>query len=546
MWKQGAMSRRQDGNKKTREAPSIGVIGAGPGGLSAAMLLANAGANVHIYEAQPVVGGRSRRTEVGPFSFDTGPTFFMMPYVLDEIFSATGRSLHDYCELTRLDPMYRLLLGRADEEPLQIDTTQDLEKMAEQLAQIDSRDGTAFLRFMSDTRRKLDLMQPILRRPIRRFSDLIARDAMRAAPVIKPWQSVHSLLSKYFHNEHVRLAMSFQSKYLGMSPFECPSLFSILPFIEYEYGIWHPTGGCNALTTAMAEACAEMGAEVSTSSPVERITFDGRRATGVVVNGIEHKHDHIVINADASWAITNLIPAELRRKWTDKRLESRKYSCSTFMIYLGVDGTVDLPHHTIYTSRRYQDNLADITTHGRLTEDPSVYVCNPSRIDPTLAPENASALYVLVPTPNTQCNIDWEESRSLLRDRAVKQLEEVFGIEAIESRIRAEKTITPADWQSEGIANGATFNMAHNIGQMLHKRPQHRFEDVDGVWLVGGGTHPGSGLPVIFLASEITSKLLCEETGLPDPMNMPIERSILSQNESAQPGHTSKIEQPLH
>ena len=500
-------------------SPSIGVIGTGPGGLSAAMLLAKSGARVTMYESQPVVGGRSRRTTVGDFAFDTGPTFFMMPYVLEEIFEATGRRLDQYCDLTRLDPMYRLLMGRPGREPLRIDTTQDVELMASRLAEIDPHDGPAFLRFMKDTRRKLELMEPILRRPIRGIGDLIAIDILRAGPVLKPWRSLHGLLSTYFRDEQVRLALCFQSKYLGMSPFECPSLFSILPFIEYEYGIWHPRGGCNALMTAMAEVCTEMGVSIETSSPVERITFDGRRARGVLVDGVEHRHDHVVVNADASWAISNLVPQELRRKWTDRKLDSKRYSCSTFMLYLGLEGEVDLPHHTIYTSETYVENIADISTHGRLSSDPSLYVCNPSRIDPTLAPEGKSAVYVLMPTANTRSDIDWEASRQDLRRSALDQLEKVFGIENVESRILAEKSVTPADWEAEGIAHGATFNLAHNIGQMLHRRPQHRLEDVDGVWMVGGGTHPGSGLPVIFLASEITTRLLCREAGLDDPMS---------------------------
>ena len=516
-------------DRQDDERTSIGIIGSGPGGLSAAMLLAHAGADVHVYEALPVIGGRSRRMEVGDFSFDTGPTFFMMPYVLEEIFNATGRRLEDYCDLHRLDPMYRLLMGRKDQPPLQIDTTQDIETMAARLSEINPKDGDAFIRFMRDTRRKLELMEPILRRPIRGLGDFLSMDMIKAAPTIKPWKSLHGLLSTYFEDEQIRLALCFQSKYLGMSPFECPSLFSILPFIEYEYGVWHPRGGCNALMSAMAEACTEMGVTISTSSRVDEITFDGRRARGVMVNGTEHRHDQVVINADAAWAISNLIPSTLRRRWTDEKLESRRYSCSTFMLYLGLEGEVDLPHHTIYTSRSYVENIEDISSNTRLSEDPSLYVCNPSRLDPTLAPPGTTALYVLVPTPNTKADIDWEDSRDLLRTRAIRQLEEVLGIEQVEKRILAEKSITPEDWRSEGIAHGATFNLAHNIGQMLHRRPQHRLEDVDGVWMVGGGTHPGSGLPVIFLASEITTRLLCRETGLSDPMSstsLPFRRTV--------------------
>jgi phytoene desaturase len=149
-------------------------------------------------------------------------------------------------------------------------------------------------------------------------------------------------------------------------------------------------------------------------------------------------------------------------------------------------------------------------------------VCNPSRLDPTLAPAGHSALYVLVPTPNDKagdCKVDWHWAKGELRERTMRQLETVFGITDVRRRIRAERLVTPADWKSERIAHGATFNMAHNIGQMLHKRPHHRLQGFDNLWTVGGGTHPGSGLPVIFLSSEITTRLLCAEEGVRDPMS---------------------------
>ena len=495
---------------------SVGLIGAGPGGLAAGMLLAASGVDVTIHEAQPVVGGRTRRTTVGDFAFDTGPTFFMMPWVLEEIFSACGRRLADEVELHRLDPMYRLMIGQPEGDPLVIDATQDIDRMVAQLERIEPGDGEAFRRFMSDNRRKLERMTPILRRPIRSIRDLIAWDAIKVGPSLKPWQSVHDNLSTYFRNEHVRLALSFQSKYLGMSPFDCPGLFSILPFIEYEYGVWHPKGGCNALLSAMAKVFEEMGGRILTGDPVESIEFEGRRATGLNSSSGSHRYDQIVVNADATWAMKNLIPDRLRRKWSDRSIDAKKYSCSTFMLYLGVDGEVDLPHHAIYTSRGYRSNLDDIQG-GRLTEDASTYVHNPSRIDPTLAPEGSSSLYVLVPTPNNAADIDWRVEGIRYREDTLDRLESTFGIDGIRERIRAEKVVTPADWESERINIGATFNLAHGLDQMLHRRPQHRLEDVDGVWLVGGGTHPGSGLPVIFLSSEITSELLCRELGVDPP-----------------------------
>ena len=511
-------------------APSVAIVGAGPGGLSVAMLLAGAGFEVTILEARAEIGGRTRRLESGPYSFDCGPTFFMMPYVLEEIFGAVGMATSDFVEMTRLDPMYRLLIGNdRGTAPTQVDATGDLERMAAQLDRIAPGDGRAFLRFIADNRRKLALMEPILRSPIRGITDLMTLDALKVAPVLRPWESVYTHLARYFSSEESRLAMSFQSKYLGMSPFECPSLFSILPFIEYEYGVWHPTGGCNALVAAMAEASSRLGARIETSSPVERILFDGRRASGVVVRGEERRFDHVVVNADATWALKNLIPAHLRgAAQQDAALDAKRYSCSTFMLYLGLEGEVDLPHHTIYTSTKYLQNLAYIG-EGRLSEDASFYACNPSRLDPTLAPEGHSALYVLVPTANTKAAadgapIDWRTAAPQLRDETVARLSSVMGIPDADRRIRAEIMITPDDWRAQNINHGATFNLAHNIGQMLHWRPQHRLEGFDNLWMVGGGTHPGSGLPVIFLASEITSRLLCAECGMRNPLDAPHAR----------------------
>lgn len=497
---------------------SVGVVGAGPGGLAAAMLLAASGAKVEIYEAMERIGGRTGRISLGDYHFDRGPTFFLMPYVLDEIFAATGRRLIDYCDLTRLDPMYRLVMGRKNESDLTIDCTQDLDAMAARLSAIDPRDGAAFERFIRDNRKKLAAFEPVLRKPWQRLTDLIDTDLLRAGPLLSPTKSVHDWLGGYFKSPYSKLAMSFQSKYLGMSPYSCPSLFSILPFIEYEYGIWHPRGGCNALMTAMAEACVEMGVKIHTAAPVKQLLFDGNRAHGVVAGGQEHRHDHVLINADASWAMQNLIPARLRRTWSDPKLQSMGYSCSTYMLYLGVSGTVKLPHHTIYISERYEENIREIAESLRLSSDPSMYVCNPSAIDPTLAPAGDSSLYVLVPVPNNKSAIDWSDTSAagaaaVTRERALDRLSTLIGGD-VRARIKAEMRLTPGDWQGQNIAFGATFNLAHNLMQMLCFRPQHELPDVENVWLVGGGTHPGSGLPVIFLSSQITAKLLCDRMGL--------------------------------
>ena len=503
---------------------SVAIVGAGPGGLATAVLLAARGVSVTVYEAQPRIGGRTRRlsaeSEAGTFHFDMGPTFFLMPYVLREIFAAAGRDLDDYVQLQRLDPMYRLVVGQPDGPDVTLDATQDLAEMQRRVGAIHGPDGDAFARFIADNRKKLHTAEPILRRPIRSPLDLLRLDALKALPHIQPTRSVQDLNDRYFDHPAVQLAVGFQSKYLGMSPYECPSLFTILPFIEYEYGIWHPRGGCNALMDALARLLQELGGDIHTATPVESLTFEGRRVTGVTLGGRGEgraaAHDHVVINADATWAIKRFFPEHLRGRHTDQQIDDRRYSCSTYMLYLGVEGAVDLPHHTIRMSPQYQQNLEDISRGngrgGTLTQDPSFYVHNPSPLDPSLAPPGYSSLYLLLPTPNARAPIDWEARAPQVREHLLERVHAVLGVD-LRPRIRAEIQVRPDQWSAMNINHGATFNLAHNLGQMLHRRPQHRVPYADGAWMVGGGTHPGSGLPVIFLSAQITANLLMQELG---------------------------------
>lgn len=502
----------------------IAVVGAGPGGLAAAVLLVSRGLDVTVYEAQDRIGGRSARITLGEHHFDTGPTFFLMPHVLDEIFSAVGAKLTDEVDLRRLDPLYRLVIGQPDGADIVVDPTQDTDLMAERIGAVHEPDGRAFRRFVEHNRAKLNAAEPILRRPIRSPLDLVKADAVKALPYINPHKTVHSLSSKYFEHPAVKLAVGFQSKYLGMSPMECPSLFTILPFIEYEYGVWHPIGGCNAIMEALARVFVRAGGKIETSSPVASLDIEGGRVRGLHLGGDRSGErvacDHAVINADASWAIKKLIPEKMRGRDSDRALNNKKYSCSTYMLYLGVEGEVELPHHTIRTAPAYEQNLDDISrgngSLGSLTEDPSFYVCNPSITDPTLAPKGDSSVYVLLPTPNGKAKIDWSAESDRLRELLLDRIDGVLG-QNLRGRIREEKRITPDDWRAMNINHGATFNLSHSLDQMLHKRPQHKLPYCDGAWLVGGGTHPGSGLPVIFLSAQITAKMLCEQIGVGGP-----------------------------
>ena len=494
----------------------IGIIGAGPGGLASAMLLAQTGAEVTIYEKLDRVGGRSGTivapTEHGEFRFDLGPTFFLYPRVLEDIFAACGRSLRSEVEMTRLDPLYDLVF----EDGGVLKVSNDLATLQSEVARFCPHDAAQVPRYMADNRHKLNAFKPVLEQAFTRMRDYVTPAMVRALPSMRPHKTVDADLAGYFRDPRIRLAFSFQSKYLGMSPFRCPSLFTILAFMEHEYGVWHPRGGCGAVMGAMARVAKEMGVRIRLSDPVDEILFEGRRAVGVRTRDGERRFDALVVNADFAHAMTHLVPDRLRRRWTDKRIAAKKFSCSTFMLYLGLDGPIDeLSHHTIYLTRDYRRNIDEIEQGSATPGEPSFYVQNASVTDDGLAPRGMSTLYMLLPVGHLrQGGIDWAVEQTRFRALALDRLARL-GVRDVEKRIRFERVMTPVDWEHDlSVYQGATFNLAHSLGQMLLMRPRNRFEDLDAMYLVGGGTHPGSGLPVIFESARITARLMAEDLDL--------------------------------
>ena len=484
------------------------IVGAGPGGLAAALLLAKSGVQVTIVEKRAEIGGRTSTIEQDGFRFDTGPTFFLYPRVLQEIFQAAGYDLDREVPMTRLDPQYRLVFGAGGE----LLATPNVAQMEQNIAAISPEDAVRFHQFITHNRNKLEKFLPFLQSPFESWRDLARPEMLKLLPLLAPWKSLDDDLQVHFKDERIRLGFSFQSKYLGMSPFRCPSLFSILSFLEYEHGVFHPTGGCGAVTKAMARIAAEMGVEIATDEPVEEVLLEKGKAVGVRTSKRTLPADAVVVNADFAGAMKRMLPNKARKRWTDERLAKKKYSCSTFMLYLGIEGRYeDVAHHTIFLAKNYKQNLRDIEELHQLSDDPSFYVQNASVTDKTLAPKGCSTLYVLLPVSHDTGSIDWPKHAAAHRALALKQLEKI-GLHDVERRIVTEKMVTPPDWGEEfDLYRGATFSMAHSLDQMLHLRPHNRFEDVDGMYLVGGGTHPGSGLPVIFESARITSRLLLED-----------------------------------
>lgn len=504
------------------------MIGAGPGGLAAAMLLAASGARVTVFEKDDVVGGRTRTLRApGGYAFDLGPTFFLYPRILREIFRRCGAELEQEVELRRLDPQYRLLFEGPDGST-RLDCTSDTDRMEAEIARLCPGDARGLRPFLAENRAKLEAFRPVLERAFISPADMMRPDMFRALPLLRPHSTVDRDLARHFRDPRVRLAFSFQAKYLGMSPFRCPALFTILSYLEYDHGVFHPIGGCGAVSVAMARVAERMGTEIRLSSPVDRIHFEGRRARGVESLGQRHEADAVVVNADFAHAMPRLVPDALRRSWPDRRINRARYSCSTFMLYLGLDRRFpDLAHHTVLLSEGYRRNIAQIE-NGEIPESPSLYVQHAGATDPTMAPEGHTALYVLVPVPNLLRRPDWQGLAPRFREMTLDRLR-ALGLPDLRPHIRYEKVVAPPDWRDAfAVGHGATFNLSHDLGQMLYFRPGNRFRDLDGVYLVGGGTHPGSGLPVIYEGARITTGLVARDLGLATAPSRPVAAGDLT------------------
>lgn len=504
--------RGPDGNGSGATRRKVVVVGGGPGGVASALLLASRGFEVELFEKQDELGGRTGSHRIEGYRFDIGPTFLMMKSLLDRIFAEAGRDSADYLDFVRLDPMYEL---RFDDEIFRAsDSTEETKAEIERLfpGESDQMD-----RFLKRERARFSRLLPAFERDFSSPASSLDPSLLPALPHLSLGSTVIKNLKRYFSDEKLALLFSFQSKYLGMSAWECPGAFAMLSYMEHAHGIYHTTGGLAEIPIALGRAAEDCGARIRTGTPVRQLLLEERRVAGVELESGERVYaDSVVINADFAHAMRHLVPDGELRKYTREKLDSMKFSCSTFMMHLGVDKLYDLPHHTIVFARDYRKNVDDIFTSGQASDDISFYVRNASVTDPTLAPPGKSSLYVLVPTPNLDGDIDWDEARSRYRSLALRAMADRLGMDDLEEHIEVEKIYTPKTWETAlDIHKGATFNLSHCLSQLAFMRPGNRFEEFRNCYLVGGGTHPGSGLPTIFESARISSNLLSDSFGVP-------------------------------
>lgn len=502
----------------------IAIIGAGPGGLTSGMLLAKRGFKVTIFEKDAVVGGRNQTLTVGDYRFDVGPTFLMMKFVLDEVFKDVGLDSEDHIEFQKLDPMYRLQFKDFTLEP-----SADPEETKKRIKDIFPGSEAGVDKFLKKEGRRFRFMYPCLQKSYSSFWSLLHPTFVKASPFFLTPKSLFSILHGYFKQDDLSICFTFQSKYLGMSPWECPGAFTIIPYIEHAFGVYHTKGGLSAISEAMEKIVIEAGAEVRLSTPVKEVLVENGVAKGVLLeDGSKVEADEVVLGSDFAYSMDKLVSAGTLRKYSPENLKKMEYSCSTFMIYLGVKKTYDLPHHTIVFADDYKINIEDIFNRKIIPEMNSCYVRNASVNDPTLAPEGHSNLYLLVPVPNNTSGIDWEKEKKPFRDRILAMLEERTVMKDLRENIVAEEVITPLEWESKyNVYLGATFNLAHTMGQMMYFRPHNRFNEIGNCWLVGGGTHPGSGLPTIYESGRITANMLSKKHGVEFKRPRPLPPNML-------------------
>ncbi len=492
------------------QPPKIGIVGGGPGGLACGMLLAHNGFDVTLLEKGEGVGGRNALLKAGNFRFDVGPTFLMMKFVLDELFKLCGRKSTDYLKFRLLDPMYQLSFP-----DFNIQMSSNKEKMKNELNRVFPGNEKGLEHFYS---RESKRYQKIMRNLYRDYSSLLSYlspKLIAALPSLFFSGSIYENLGRYFEDERLRICFTFQSKYLGMSPWECPAAFTMIPFVEHEFGIYHVIGGLNQISKAMATVIEEEGGTVLTNREVEKIVIRGRTANGIQLKGGDTVwFDELVVNADFGYAMTKLIKPALLSKYSSNNIRKKRFSCSTFMMYLGISKKYTAPHHNIIIAEDYRANLDDIYG-GSLSKEYSFYMQNASVTDDTLAPPGKATIYLLVPVPNNFSQIDWGREKEAFKENLLEAVEKRTPMDDIRDHIEVEEIITPYQWEHDyNVYEGATFNLAHNLSQMLYFRPHNRFEELKNLYLVGGGTHPGSGLPTIYISGLVTARLIMKKYGL--------------------------------
>lgn len=485
--------------------PHAIIIGSGFGGLAAAIRLGARGYRVTVLEKLDQPGGRARVYEQDGFVFDAGPTIITAPFLLEELWQLCGRNFADDVDLRPMSPFYRI---RYDDGEI-FDYNGDPEATRREIARFAPGDVDGYDRYMKASEAIFRVgFEQLGHVPFDRLADMvrIVPDMLR----LRNYRSVYAMVSSYVQDPRVRMALSFHPLLIGGNPFSASSIYSLISYLEREWGVHSAMGGTRTIVDGLVRLLRERGDSLRCNAEVEQIQVTDGRATGVRLRSGEMlKADVVVSNADAAWTYRHLLPASDRRHWTDRRVEKARYSNGLFVWYFGTDKRYeDVPHHSILLGPRYRELLDDIFRHKRLAEDFSLYLHRPTATDPSMAPSGCDSFYVLSPVPNLESNVDWESQAEPYRKAVEKRLSETV-LPGLGAHIISSKVTTPLDFQHDLYAfRGAGFSFEPILTQSAWFRPHNRSEDVESLYIVGAGTHPGAGVPGVLSSARVLDSVV--------------------------------------
>ena len=486
---------------------NIIVIGAGIGGLTAAIHLAKHGLHVTVVEKNARAGGRCDRISRDGHHFDTGPTLLVMPLLYESEFAALGTSMHAMLDLQRVDPTYHLVFDNGS----QLALTSDMKSMREQMEKFEAGSFQGLLRYMDEGHRHYHLgIEKLVQPEFRKASDFFKFSNLPLVHQVKPLVKHYANMARYFDDPRLKAAFTFQDVYMGLSPFEAPATFSMMPYTELAHGVWYPRGGMYQIVEALMSLAREAGVEFIFNSTVEQIEVNGRSARGVIVNGQRINADAVLANADLPYVYQNLLPQDGQVK----KLNRKRYSCSVISFFWGVDKTYEtLPPHTLFLADDYRENFEAIIRDLSLPANPSLYIHAPARLDSSMASHGQDTIIAIVPVGHMSENgeQDWAGLRDEARRHVLRRLA-FLGITDLEAHIKFETTFTPLSWKKRyNLAKGSTHGLCHNLTQLGYFRPDNRHPQYHNLYFTGASTRPGTGMPTAMVSGRQSAQRIMDE-----------------------------------
>ncbi|HMQ29511.1 MAG TPA: phytoene desaturase family protein [Chloroflexaceae bacterium] len=485
-----------------RSSDRVIVVGAGLGGLAAAIRLAAAGHPVTVLEKNERVGGKLNLVAAQGYTFDTGPSLLTMPWVIEELFAAAGRSMGDYLQLDQVEPTCRYNWP----DGTVFNAWQRLPQLVQEVERLSPADVPGLFRFLAHTARIYDAVaDSFLLKPFDGLAELITPRLLRDGPRIDAMRSVDAAVRSFFRSPHLRQLFNRYATYNGSSPYSSPATFNVIAYIELAEGGWYVRGGMYRLAAALERLCAELGVELRLNSPVAQVLHAGGAARGVrLASGEELPAAQVVVNADPRYAYGALIPGQAAAA---RRLARLEPSCSGFVLFLGVDRVYEgLAHHNIFFGGDYRAEFAAIFEKGVPAADPTVYVAATSLSDPAHAPPGHMNLFALVNAPALGPRVCWEREAAAYGDMVIARLERM-GLPDLGRHIVYRHAWTPADLETRyNAAGGAIYGLASNNPFSAFMRPPLRARELRGLYFVGGGTHPGGGIPLVLLSGRAVAE----------------------------------------